>query len=121
MNVGLDENVDTTNAVQLNLFILVFSPVTHANHVLSASVILLVALGQDSIGVEGLAESSSLVGFDPGVVVDYAHGSANQSGREWVQVFQLTATLNINVIAIPVEPDVYINNLAHARSKAREE
>lgn len=45
VNVGLDKDVDTANAVELNLFVLVVSPVTHAGHVCPPSVVLLVAYG----------------------------------------------------------------------------
>lgn len=70
MNIGLDENVDTTNTIKLNLLILVLSPIAHADQVGSTSVVLLVTLGKDSVGVESLTQAAGLVGFDPGVVVD---------------------------------------------------
>lgn len=70
MNVGLDEDVDTTNSIKLHLLVLVLSPVTHADQVLPTSVVLLVAFSQDGIGVQSLAQAAGLVGFDPRVVVD---------------------------------------------------
>ena len=70
VNVSLDEDVDTTNAVKLDLLVLVLAPVTHANQVCAASVVLLVAFGQDGVGVQGLAQTAGLVGFDPRIVVD---------------------------------------------------
>jgi hypothetical protein len=70
VNVSLDEDVDTTNAVKLDLLVLVLAPVTHANQVCAASVVLLVAFGQDGVGVQSLAQTACLVGFDPRVVVD---------------------------------------------------
>lgn len=70
VNISLDEDVDTTNAVKLNLLILVLSPVTHADQVCAASVVLLVAFSQNSVGVQSFAQAAALVGFDPGVVVD---------------------------------------------------
>jgi hypothetical protein len=70
VNIGLDENVDTTNAVKLDLLILVLSPVTHADQVCAASVVLLVTFSQNSVGVQSLAQAAALVGFDPRVVVD---------------------------------------------------
>jgi hypothetical protein len=42
MDIGLDQNVDTTNAVELDLLILVLPPVTHLSHVGTSSVVLLV-------------------------------------------------------------------------------
>lgn len=70
MNIGLDENVDTANAVKLHFLILVLSPVTHADQVCPTSVVLLVAFSQDGVGVQSFAQAAALVGFDPRVVVD---------------------------------------------------
>lgn len=70
VNVGLDEDVDATNAVKLNLFILVLAPVTHADQICAAGIVLLVTFSEDDIGVEGCTEALGLLGVDPGVVVD---------------------------------------------------
>lgn len=43
MNICLDHNVDTTDAVKLNLLILVVAPVTNPGHVSAAGLELLVA------------------------------------------------------------------------------
>lgn len=61
MNFGLDEDVDATNAVKLNLLILVLPPVTHANQVGTASVVLLITLSQNSVGVQALAQTAAFV------------------------------------------------------------
>ena len=71
MNIGLDEDVDTTNAIKLHLLVLVLSPVTHADQICPASVVFLVALGQNGVRRQGLAQATGLVGFDPRVVVNY--------------------------------------------------
>lgn len=42
VNVCLDENVHTTDAIKLNLLILVVTPIAHSGHVGAASIILLV-------------------------------------------------------------------------------
>lgn len=70
VDVGLDENVDTANTVQIDFFILVLSPVTHADQICTAGVVFFVTFGENGIGVERGAEATGLVGFDPGVVVD---------------------------------------------------
>jgi hypothetical protein len=70
VDIGLDQNVDTTNAIQLNFLVLVLSPVTHANEISAASVVLLVSFGQDDVRIQGLAQTASLVGLDPRVVVN---------------------------------------------------
>lgn len=43
MDIGFDEDVDTTDAVQLDLGVLVLSPVAHTRHVGATSIVLLVA------------------------------------------------------------------------------
>ncbi len=43
MDIGLDENVDTANAVELDLLVLVVPPVAHPGHVGSAGIVLFVA------------------------------------------------------------------------------
>lgn len=70
VNVSLDEDVDTTNAVQLDLFVLVLAPVAHANQVCAAGVVLLIAFGEDGVGVQSLAQTAGLVGFNPRVVIN---------------------------------------------------
>ena len=42
MNVRLDEDIDTSYSVQLNLLILVESPVAHGRHVLATGLVLLI-------------------------------------------------------------------------------
>ena len=46
MNISLDQNVDTTNAVKLNLLILVIAPVTEPGHVSATSLELRVTYQQ---------------------------------------------------------------------------
>lgn len=43
MDISLDKNVDTTDAVQLDLSVLVLSPVAHPRHIGASSIVLLVA------------------------------------------------------------------------------
>lgn len=71
VDIGLDEDVDTTDTIELNLLVLVLAPVTHADQVGTASVILLVTFGEDSVGVESGTKAAGLVRVDPRVVVDY--------------------------------------------------
>jgi len=61
VHISLDEDVDATNAVKLHLLVLVLAPVTHANQVCAAGVILLIAFGQDDIRVKGLLQAHGLV------------------------------------------------------------
>jgi len=42
VNICLDENIDASNTIKLNLFVLVVAPVTHPSHVGAAGVVLLV-------------------------------------------------------------------------------
>lgn len=74
VNVGLDEDVDATNAVKLDLLVLVLPPVTHADQICAAGVVLLVAFGEDGIGVKGGTEAAGLLGVNPRVVIDYRTG-----------------------------------------------
>jgi hypothetical protein len=43
MDISLDKDVDATNAVELDLFVLVVPPIAHPGHIYSTGVILLVA------------------------------------------------------------------------------
>lgn len=43
MDISLDENVDTSNAIKGNLDILIVAPITHLGHVSAAGDILLVS------------------------------------------------------------------------------
>lgn len=70
MDISLDNNVHTTNSIKLNLFVLVLSPVAHADEVRPTRVILLVAFRQNDVGVQVRPQPAALVGLDPGVVVD---------------------------------------------------
>ena len=55
MDISLDNDIDTTNPVEFDLFILVVSPVAHADKVGAAGLEFLVAFGQDGIRVEFMA------------------------------------------------------------------
>jgi len=92
MHVGLDNDVDAADAVQLNLLVLVVPPVAHPGHVGPPGVELLVAcvevslasrgdsrcgertLDENNILVETRGELAGLVGLDPRVVVDCCVG-----------------------------------------------
>jgi ABC-type molybdate transport system permease subunit len=70
VDISLDEDVDTTNSVELHLLVLVLAPVTHANQVSTTGVVLLVAFGQNGVGGKSRTQAATTVRFNPGVVVD---------------------------------------------------
>lgn len=93
VNISLHKDVDTTDAIKLNLLVLVISPVAHFGHVLPSSVVLVVSFESRRISYRTLpalrfrtecrltfseycilaqasSELQALVGLDPGVVVD---------------------------------------------------
>lgn len=43
MNIGFDEDIDTSHAVERDLLVFVVAPVTHARHVDAVGLVLLVA------------------------------------------------------------------------------
>ena len=86
MNIRLNENIHATNAVQLNLFIFVMSPIAHAGHICPASVVLFISLCEDNVPIEGDGKSAAPVGLDPAVVVE--------------------AAFDIAAVFITMEPDV---------------
>lgn len=45
VDIGLDKDVNTANAVKLHLLVLVLAPVAHADEVGAAGIVLLVAFG----------------------------------------------------------------------------
>jgi hypothetical protein len=51
VNVCLDQNVNATNAVKLNLHVLVIPPVAHSNEVFPTRIIFLVSLGENSVRI----------------------------------------------------------------------
>lgn len=65
MHIALDEDVNASNAIQADLLVLVLPPVALAGHVFSPSVVLLVALSQDDVFVEGGGQSATFVAFNP--------------------------------------------------------
>jgi len=70
VDIRLDEDVDSTDSVKLNLLILVLPPVSQLDKVGAASVIFLVSFSQNRILVKGFPEFATLVGLDPRVVVN---------------------------------------------------
>merc|ERR1711964_534805 len=87
MNICFDEDVDTADAVQLDLLVLIIPPITHAGHVFSTRVVLLVAFSQDNVFIERGGQSSAFIGLDPRVVVE--------------------ATFNIPPVFVSMEPNVW--------------
>lgn len=53
MNIGFDDDVDTTDSIQLEFLVLVFPPVTFSSHVAASGVEFSVSLDDDSIFVQG--------------------------------------------------------------------
>lgn len=49
MDVGLDEDVDAADAIQIDFFILVLPPVAHFRHIRTASVEFLVSFSKDGV------------------------------------------------------------------------
>ena len=70
MHVGLDKNVNTTNTVQLDLFVFVETPVAHLRKVFAASFVFLVTFRENDILVEARGQFPTLLGFNPGIVVE---------------------------------------------------
>jgi hypothetical protein len=86
VNIGLDDDADAANAVEIELDVLVLAAVAHPAHVLPAGVKLLVALSEDGILGELGGELEGLGGLDPRVVVE--------------------AALYVDAVDVAVEPDV---------------
>ena len=70
MDVRLDDDVDTTDTIKLYLHIFVVSPVSLADKIRATGVVFGVPFRQDRVWVKFLAQSSALVRFDPGIVVN---------------------------------------------------
>jgi hypothetical protein len=49
VNIRFDENIDTTNTIELDLLIWVLVAVSHQSHVLALGVVLCIALGENSV------------------------------------------------------------------------
>lgn len=65
MHVSFDENVYSTDAIELYFLVLVLAPITHAGHVFSPCVILLVPLGQDDVFVQRFCQTPALICLYP--------------------------------------------------------
>src|SRR5579859_154746 len=87
VHIRFDENVDPTNSVQVNLFVLVVSPIAHSGHVSSACVILLIALREDYIFVEASRQPPTLVRLNPRIVIK--------------------STFDVASVFVSVKPDIY--------------
>ena len=87
MNICFDNDVDATNTIKIDLFVFVVSPIAHSCHVLSASIVLFVALGKDNIFIQARSQSATFIGLDPGIVIE--------------------AAFNVNVITVSMKPNVY--------------
>lgn len=85
--ISLDQNADTSNAIQLNLLVLVVSPVTQFGHVFAASIVFFVAFCKDCILVEAIGKSSAFVRLDPRIVVE--------------------SPFDVSAVLVSVEPDIY--------------
>lgn len=72
VHIGLDKNIDATDAVQFYFFILVVSPIAHTGHVGTSSIVLLVTLGEHNIFIKAVRQTSTLVRLDPRIVVKAA-------------------------------------------------
>lgn len=70
VNIGLHNDVDSSDTVELNLLIGVLGTRSHGGHVLTLGVVLLVSLSENSVLGEASRKSKSLGGFLPGVVVE---------------------------------------------------
>lgn len=65
MDVRLDDDVHTPNAIQWYLFVLVISPIAHLRHVFPTRVVLFVALRQYDILVQTVGEFEPFGGLLP--------------------------------------------------------
>lgn len=128
VDVGLDENVYATDAVELQLLVLVVPPVAHLGHVRPASVILVVAwhrehqyhsaelpgrvrrtFGEHDVLVQAVGQFAALVRLDPRVIVNCrTHTVSAPTLRAVVTPFRqlLTSSLDVDAVLVPVEPDV---------------
>ena len=86
MDIGLHENIDTPDTIELYLFIFVLPPITHPGHVCTASVILLVTLSEDDVLIKGSCKPPAFVGLDPRIVVK--------------------STFNVSIVLVSVKPDI---------------
>ncbi len=87
MDIRFHYNVHAANAIQLDLFILVTSPVAHASHVRSAGIVLFIPLCEHDVPVEGVGKTPAPIGLDPAVVVE--------------------AAFDVAIVFIAMEPDIY--------------
>lgn len=76
MHIRFDNDINTSNTVELDLLVLVCAPVAHSCHVCAAGFVFFVAFGEDDVFVEGGCELETALGFDPGVVVDWEGGGS---------------------------------------------
>jgi hypothetical protein len=86
MNISLNEDVDATNTIQCHLLVFVVPPVSHARHIFTARIVLLVALGKDHVLVERSCQPAALIALYPGIIVK--------------------ATLDVAAVLVSVKPDV---------------
>jgi hypothetical protein len=70
MNVGLHEDVYTTNTIEFNFFIFVVAPITHGDEIFSAGVVFLIPFSENGIVVEGCSKSAPFLGLNPRVVIN---------------------------------------------------
>lgn len=97
MHVGLDNNVDSTDPVEGDFDVGVLLAATHLGHVLALGVVLLVALGEDGILIQGCSQSESFRGLLPRVVVK--------------------AALDVFSVFVAVEPNIYIPRISSCPRK----
>lgn len=86
MYISLDQDTDTSNAIEFDLLVFVISPVTHLRHIRAASVVFFVAFCEDCILCQASGESSAFVRLNPGIVIK--------------------APFDVSAVLVSVEPDV---------------
>lgn len=86
MNISLNQNVDTTYSIKLNLLVFVFSPITHLSHVCTTSLVFFVTFRKNNIFIETGGQFSSLIRLDPRIVIK--------------------STFDISSVLVTMEPDV---------------
>lgn len=86
MHISLDQNADTSDAIEFDLLIFVISPITHLSHISAASIVLFVAFCKYCVLAQAGSKSSAFVRLDPGIVVE--------------------APFNVSTVLVSVEPDI---------------
>lgn len=65
VNIGLDQNIHTTDTVKRNFLVLVLTPIAHFGHISAIGIVLFVSLGEHDVFVETRGQLKSFWAFLP--------------------------------------------------------